>query len=345
MADKERWWSRLAEERFWLESTDREDLGVDLRAPLHDEAGRDNWRYTLFLEARVGDVVFHYDKRAAAITSASRIAAPAVPAPIVWAARGSYARTRGAEPSELAGYRLALSDHHQLSAPLTLETLRRDREQLQAIYDAMVPHSVSKYFPFELSSRPVRPLQGYAFKLPSAFVETFLPLWDDEENPQRSARFVEQQAKQVDTAPEVLRLETGRELTDRRWTKATTHARTFAVQLRHAEIQRRLKSELLAEGCIDVLLEPMIGSRMIDVVAIHDDAMWFYEVKTNCSDRACLRDAIGQLLEYALWPGATRPERLVVVGEPPLTANGKAYLATLNAAFPVPIGYRQLLLS
>jgi hypothetical protein len=344
MVDRKRWWSGLAEERFWLESTDREDLGADLRAPLRDEAGKDNWRYTLFLEARAGDVVFHYDKRAAAITKVSRIAGPAVPAPIVWAARGTYARSRGAEPAELAGYRLDLSDHRPLGAPLALNTLRQDREGLQAIYDAVAVRGVPRYFPFELSDRPVRPLQGYAFKLPSAFVEVFLPLWDEGDSPQGPGQEVGLQTIQ-EPAPEILCLETGRELSNRRWTTATTQARTFEVQLRHAEIQRRLQAELLAEGCADVLLEPRIGSRMIDVVAIRDCALWFYEVKTNCSDRACLRDAIGQLLEYALWPGATRPERLVVVGEPPLTANGITYLNTLNAAFPIPIDYRQLVLS
>ena len=31
----------------------------------------------------------------------------------------------------------------------------------------------SLYFPFELSDRPVRPMQGYAFKLPAAFVAHF----------------------------------------------------------------------------------------------------------------------------------------------------------------------------
>jgi hypothetical protein len=34
------------------------------------------------------------------------------------------------------------------------------------------------YFPFELGSRDLRPLQGYLFKLPAAFVELF-PELDD----------------------------------------------------------------------------------------------------------------------------------------------------------------------
>lgn len=73
-------------------------------------------------------------------------------------------------------------------------------------------------------------------------------------------------------------------------------------------------------------------------------ALWFYEVKTAGSVRGCLREAIGQLLEYALWPGATRPSRLIVVGEPAPDADANAYLGALNAAFPLPISYRQLAL-
>ncbi len=63
------WWSEDPQERYWLEATDREDIGTDLRAPLTDSGGRPNWRYTLFREARPGDIVFHYNGRAGAITS------------------------------------------------------------------------------------------------------------------------------------------------------------------------------------------------------------------------------------------------------------------------------------
>jgi len=35
------------DERYRLEATDREDLGADLNAPLYDDSGKENWRYTL----------------------------------------------------------------------------------------------------------------------------------------------------------------------------------------------------------------------------------------------------------------------------------------------------------
>ncbi|WIW88082.1 hypothetical protein K3M67_14135 [Sphingobium sp. V4] len=169
------WWNEDAGERFWLELTDREDIGVDLRAPVSNSAGRADWRYALFREASAGDVVFHYDGKADAITSLSTIAGPAFEQPIVWAARGSYARERGAQPVEVPGYAIPLRDHQQLPEPVTLERLRAAKSDLVAMTEmiqARHPRS-ALYFPFELSDRPVRPLQGYAFKLPADFVAFF----------------------------------------------------------------------------------------------------------------------------------------------------------------------------
>ncbi len=169
------WWSEDPQERYWLEATDREDIGTDLRAPLTDSGGRPNWRYTLFREARPGDIVFHYNGRAGAITSKSVIAGPPFEQAIVWAARGSYARERGAVPVEQPGYAMPLADHEPLSDPVTLDQLREEKAALAAIEAALRSrHARSPlYFPFELSDRPVRPMQGYAFKLPAALVEHF----------------------------------------------------------------------------------------------------------------------------------------------------------------------------
>ena len=41
-----------------------------------------------------------------------------------------------------------------------------------------------------------------------------------------------------------------------------------------------------------------IGTR-IDVLVRRGNEYWFYEIKTAQSPRACLRQAVGQLLEYA----------------------------------------------
>ncbi len=169
------WWEADPVERYWLEATDRTDLGANLRAPEVDDAGKPNWRYNLFKNAKVGDVVFHYHTPHAAIIAVSRIAGTWSPSPIVWGARGTVARSKGVIPHERPGYVMPLTGFAALARPLTLEALRQDKSVLQDILEGLNARypGQSMYFPFELGSRPVRLLQGYAFKLPLRFVETY----------------------------------------------------------------------------------------------------------------------------------------------------------------------------
>jgi hypothetical protein len=47
------------------------------------------------------------------------------------------------------------------------------------------------------------------------------------------------------------------------------------------------------------------------------------------------------LLEYSCWPGATRADRLVVVGEAACNDTAKAYVECLRKDFSLPIEYKQ----
>jgi hypothetical protein len=143
---------------------------------------------------------------------------------------------------------------------------------------------------------------------------------------------------------DTLQVDKGREIAGGRWITASIKERSLNIFLRHAEIQRRLKDVLIQEGCKKVLCEVPIGSRFVDLVAWRGDAIWMFEIKTGLTVRSCLREALGQLLEYALWPGATRPKRLVVVGTPTMDKKASQYITELNRAFPVPVSYRQVAL-
>lgn len=72
-----RWWQRGEGEIYWLATTDRSDLGANLKAPKYDDANRDNWRYTLLREMQPGDVVFHYSNTRRAIVGRSVVSAKA----------------------------------------------------------------------------------------------------------------------------------------------------------------------------------------------------------------------------------------------------------------------------
>ena len=153
------WWDKWPDQKFWLEATDRQDIGADLRAPQLDESGKDNWRYTLFMGAKPGNIVLHYDSRTEpnGIVGWSVVAGAPRAEPITWGARGSYAREKGIKPHERAGYVIPLSGFQRLATPVTLTRIRALEPTLAAVLaDLKRKYREPLYFPFELS--PKRPL-------------------------------------------------------------------------------------------------------------------------------------------------------------------------------------------
>jgi len=84
-----------------------------------------------------------------------------------------------------------------------------------------------------------------------------------------------------------------------------------------------------------------VGTK-VDVVVRQKNEYWFYEIKTALTPRACLREALGQLCEYAFWPGAQEAVRLIVAGENALDKEGEEYLLRLRNRFSLPIEYEQI---
>ena len=79
----------------------------------------------------------------------------------------------------------------------------------------------------------------------------------------------------------------------------------------------------------------------IDVVVKHEDETYsLYEIKTSHDPRICIREAIGQLLEYAYWPGGGPVvKHLVIVGPNPMDDEAEEYLTELKGRFGLPIRY------
>ena len=133
--------------------------------------------------------------------------------------------------------------------------------------------------------------------------------------------------------------------------KVTTATATLAekqldVDLRHNIIQAALYRRLAAEhGQDNVRTEQPSGAgTQIDIVVKMNNDYWFYEIKTALTPRACLREAIGQLLEYGFWPGSQEPTRIIVVGESPIDEEAKEYLRRLRKRFSLPIEYEAIAL-
>lgn len=126
--------------------------------------------------------------------------------------------------------------------------------------------------------------------------------------------------------------------------KATLSEKELDLDLRHNRLQDELYQRLAGSyGTENVRTEQPSGvGTLIDIVVKMKEEFWFYEIKTALTPRACLREAIGQLLEYAFWPGAQEAIRFVVVGETPIDEDGKEYLRRLKKLFSLPIEYEAI---
>jgi hypothetical protein len=81
----------------------------------------------------------------------------------------------------------------------------------------------------------------------------------------------------------------------------------------------------------------------IDVVREQPDGQRiFYEVKVLSSLRACIREALGQLLEYAHWPSKRRAKELVIVSYYKVDKAATNYLIKLSEIYGLQLKYLQI---
>jgi hypothetical protein len=67
------------------------------------------------------------------------------------------------------------------------------------------------------------------------------------------------------------------------------------------------------------------------------------EIKTHSSARSAIREALGQILEYAYYDHSTGVSEvaLYIVGPGSETEECRAYIALLRSQFNIPVGYCQ----
>jgi hypothetical protein len=110
-----------------------------------------------------------------------------------------------------------------------------------------------------------------------------------------------------------------------------------------AALTKRLIRKYGAKNVADE--HPTGRGTLIDVVVRHAATTFsFYEIKTAISAAACIREALGQMLEYAYWLGGQEPQRIVICGEGQLDSEGVAYLRRLKERFGLPLEYEQIIL-
>ena len=116
-------------------------------------------------------------------------------------------------------------------------------------------------------------------------------------------------------------------------------ARSVECTPEHARMQARLLAELRTEyPNARIVCE----EDYVDVKLETETECIFFEIKSDISPRAVMRQALGQLLEYAFYPHCERtlPSRLVMVGRSELTPLDRRYLEKLCKDFLLPLDYR-----
>lgn len=82
------------------------------------------------------------------------------------------------------------------------------------------------------------------------------------------------------------------------------------------------------------------GRKRIDIVALQDGKMVFYELKTYNDLQSCVREAVGQLMEYAVWTAQDRAIKWVIVTHLGITPEVADYLAHLRSHYGLPFYYQ-----
>lgn len=110
----------------------------------------------------------------------------------------------------------------------------------------------------------------------------------------------------------------------------------------HYQMQQALyESLVIAHGEEHVSCEGTTCSgRPADIILRIQDAYELFELKTAPAPIDCVQEALGQLLEYAYWPGSPDFRALWVVGPSPVDTATQEHLDGLRQRFGIPVDYR-----
>jgi hypothetical protein len=289
------WWNGDSAETFWMEITDRPDIGVDLHAPQRDAAGNRSAGYSLIWWVAPGDVVFHYDRNARAISSWSRAVGAVAEAPVMWLSHRAATRRRLGTARSQPGWWLDLEGPFELAQPVTLAELRDASDEIRHVLTELeVRHGGSLYFPFFFyGGKELRPMQPYLNKLPAAVVR-LLPKLDAAVDSQRTGAGAASQP----TVGAAYRYARSSALPDRREPFSVDPAVVERGLRGHANTQNALAAAVESAG--HTPLSPRSGDPNFDLGWHVGDAFFVAEVKsiTTKNEEQQLRLGLGQVLRY-----------------------------------------------
>lgn len=159
------WWTADPSQRYWMEITQRPDIGGNLQAP---KLPGGHWSYDLVSQVQQGDRVLHWSGAARALVGWSEVAGPTTTVPeYEWQPRGTSGRGLSG-PRTSAGWVAPLGGFREFNAPPTLTTLLPLLDDLMVLNGALVAeHGEPTYFPFyRYGKTRIRTQQAYFVKFP-----------------------------------------------------------------------------------------------------------------------------------------------------------------------------------
>lgn len=125
----------------------------------------------------------------------------------------------------------------------------------------------------------------------------------------------------------------------------TRKPKSVEVTNLHRPIQKLLLAKLRESfGYENVTPEHpvFLGGQRADIVCMDSDGKCiFYEIKTYNSVLSSIREAIGQLMEYAYWPNKMNAKELVIVTQKPPDENTVIlYVKYIRKTFKLPLFYQ-----
>ena len=165
------WWSTDPGQKFWVEITDRPDLGRNIIAPKRAQQGKITPGYELLNFVKEGDLVFHWwrkpkNKEDRGFYGFSEVIGQMQDGLIPWKSRGRYAA--GEEFTQKPAKFWNLANFTEFSRPVLIGDLNSSRDEIfKLIENLELKYGKPIYFPFCNREGRVAANQTYFAKIPA----------------------------------------------------------------------------------------------------------------------------------------------------------------------------------
>jgi hypothetical protein len=169
------WWEGKPSENLWVEITDRNDLGSNIKAPISAQKGKKTSGYELPKYVKEGDVVLHWWKRAKnrinhGFYGYSTVVGSIQDEETSWTPRGRYSKgaSKGPKPSTV----WTLGNFNEFQKPVLIGDINLKKDEiLKLISDSETKYGKPIYFPFCKREGKIAVNQTYFAKLPHEFID------------------------------------------------------------------------------------------------------------------------------------------------------------------------------